>query len=600
MKKSAVTLLSLLCLTLVGCGEDKTSTSPVIPDSSASSESTSSSTSEKIVTTEEKIVNTLVDGFRSTEVLTTTEVWEGYEDEPVTTIYVMDLGIDPDFYQYRQYRATVNEEDNSLTIGSVDYAGTFTHVEEDGVDYLNVVALQIDNALHYEQLTDDEDEPYLWTEYGFENAFLELSPDSLVKESDTVYSVDIADVSSTFLFNLSSQVFGMDYGTINEFKITVDGEGNPVGYSGTYETIDEEFFGMKIKTDITFEATIDETGKDVIKGVTPLTGTADPDLTAALESLSGNNYEYTYQKYAGHYPDDGEFDASSSAVATVKGDNLKLTSYYKNGTINYNGGYYTVDGRTQEVVTIGDGYYKNGDAQAYTLSVDVLPLFDISPLFFDKTEDGVYVLNAEKYYTGSDQAYSYSLLNSSYITDLTITLNDDGSVSFVNYIPGGAHTAAEMVVETFSNIGGVTSDPIDTTTVHDTIAGLTWSNIFSYSSDLEDMQTFMGGKDNLDAVPTTQDNHSAFSYYFDADAGDFEIQYEAASTDEAEALLTSYDAITKAAGFSDPVIDETYGDHIYTKEVDGGTITVTAEATSFYGSVYFLIMPSFTATTTGE
>lgn len=598
MKKSAVTLLSLLCLALVGCGEDKTSTSTVTPDTSAS-ESTSSSTSEKTATTEEKIVNTLADGFRSTEVLTTTEVWEGYEDEPVTTIYVLDLGIDPDFYQYRQYRATEDEEDGSLTIGSVDYAGTFTHVEENGGDYLNVVALEIDNVLHYEQLTDTDDAPYLWTEYGFENAFLELSADSLVKESDTVYSIDLSDVSSTFLYNLSCQVFAMDYGTINEFKITVDSEGNPVSYSGTYATVDEEFFGMKIKTDITFEATIDETGSDVIKGVTPLTGTADSDLAAALESLKANNYEYSYHKYAGHYPDDGEFDSSSTAYAVVKGDNLKLTSYYKNGTINYNGGYYTIDEQTQEVTVIGDNYYKNGDAQAYVLSEEVLPLFDISPLFFDKTADGVYVLNDEKYYTGSDQAYSYSLLNSTYITELTITLGDDGSVSFENYVPSGNHTAAEKVVETFTNIGGVTSDPIDTTNVKDTIAGLTWSDIFAYSSDLEDMQTYMGGKDNLDAVPTTQDNHSAYDYYFDPDAEDFEIQYATTSEEEADALLANYDAITKAAGFSDPTIDS-YGDHVYTKDVDGGTITVTAESTSFYGSYYFLIMPSFTATSTAE
>ncbi len=598
MKKSTITLLSLLCLTLVGCGEDKTSTAPIASDNT-STEPTSSSTSEKTITVEEKITDALASGYRSSEVLSIKETWGS--DDPYTSYNVFDLGINDDFYQYRQYSAELNEEDGSIVTGSLEYAGTFTHqTGTDGNENVNFVALQIDNVLEYEELLNDEDDtPYLWSDYGFENAFLDFDSSWLVKESDTVYSVDIDSVGETFLHNLSCQVYGMDYSTINEYKIIVDSEGNPVGYSGTFETVEETFYGSTVLTEISFEGTIDETGSDVIKGVTPLTGTADSDLAAALASLSSQNFEYTFTRYTGNYPDDGEYNVYSTAKGVVTEDNLKLVTYYRNGSVNYNGGYYTVDGKTQSVVAIGDGYYKDGDLQDYALSTDVIPSFsNISPLFFDKTADGVYVLNEEKYYTGSDQAYVYSLLNSSYITDLTITLGDDGSVTFENIVPAGGHTAAEKVVEVYSNIGGVKTAPIDTTAVHDTLGTLTWSDIFAGSSDLDDIYTFMGSKANFDSIPTTQDNHSNWSYYFDADSEDLEIQYAASSLTEANTMLSNYDAVMKAAGFSDPTIDEEYGDHIYTKSVEGGTITVTAEAINYYGTAYFLLLPSYAATTT--
>ncbi len=598
MKKSVVTLLSLLCLTLVGCGEDKTSTTPVTSDSQ-STESSSSSTSEKKVTVEEKITNALASGYRASEVLETTETWDS--DEPYTSINVFDLGINSDFYQYRQYTASLDDEDGSVVTGSLQYAGTFTHqTGKDGNENVNFVALQIDNVLEYEELLNDEDDtPYLWSDYGFENAFLDFDPSWLVKESDTVYSIDLDSVDDTFLFNLSCQVYGMDFGNINEYKITVDNEGNPVGYSGTFETVEETFYGYNVITEVSFEGTINETGSDVIKGVTPLTGTPDSDLANALASLSSQNFEYSFTKYSGNYPDNGEYNLYSSATGIITKDSLTLTSYYKDGSVNFNGGYYTVDGKTQAVTAIGDGYYKDGDLEDYALSTDVIPSFtNISPLFFDKKDDGVYVLDAEKYYTGSDQAYAYSLLNSSYITDLTITLGDDGSVTFENIVPAASHTTAEKVVEVYSNIGGVKSAPIDTTKVHDTLGTLTWSDIFAGSSDLADIYTYMGSKDNFDSIPTTQDNHSNWSYYFDADSEDFELQYSPSSLTEANTMLSNYDAIMKAAGFSDPTIDEKYGDHVYTKTVDGGTITVTAEAYSYYGTAYFIILPSYAATTT--
>lgn len=593
MKKSVVSLLALMCLALVGCN-DKTSdaTSTLSSDTPATDTST---TEVKTVTTEEKIIDALSSGFRSNEVLTVSELWTG-DEEPTVSYYSFDLGVNSDYYQYRQYSAE-KQKDGSIVSGSLEYTGTFTHLKgTDGGDNVNLVELGLDNVVEYTELLDDEeDSPYLWSDYGFENAFLELGTSSLVKESDTVYSVDLDTVGDTFLHNLSCQVYGMDFGTINEFKITVDSNGTPVGYSGKYDTVTGTIFSYTYTTDVSFDATITYTGADSIMGVTPLTGNADADLAAALTSLQAKNYDYSFTKYAGNYPDDGNYNLYSTAKASANANSITLTSYYKNGSVNFDGGYYTENGKTQEVAKIGNDYYKNGDVQDYTIGDDVLPAFNISPLFFDKTSDGVYVLNDEKYYTGGDETNVYSFMNYSAINNLTITLGDDGSVTFENVIPAGAHTTSYKYVEKYYNIGGVSDTLIDTTAVKATLGDLTWSDIFAGASDLDDIYTFMGGKDNLDAVPTTQDNHSAYSYYFDADEESFQIQYSATSSDEVTSMIATYDTVMKAAGFSDPTIDEKYGDHTYTKTVTGGTITVVAADYSDYSGYFFVIMPTFEA-----
>lgn len=591
MKKSVVSLLALMCLALVGCNDKTSDATSTLPSDTPSTDT--STTEVKTVTTEEKIIDALSSGFRSNEVLTVSELWTG-DEEPTVSYYSFDLGVNSDYYQYRQYTAE-KQKDGSIVSGSLEYTGTFTHLKgTDGGDNVNLVELGLDNVVEYTELLDDEeDAPYLWSDYGFENAFLELGASSLVKESDTVYSVDLDTVGDTFLHNLSCQVYGMDFGTINEFKITVDSNGTPVGYSGKYDTVTGTIFSYTYTTDVSFDATITYTGADSIKGATPLTGTADADLAAALTSLQAKNYDYSFTKYAGNYPDDGNYNLYSSAKASANANSITLTSYYKNGSVNFDGGYYTENGKTQEVAKIGNDYYKNGDVQDYTIGDDVLPAFNISPLFFDKTSDGVYVLNDEKYYTGGDETNVYSFMNYSAINNLTITLGDDGSVTFENVIPAGAHTTSYKYVEKYYNIGGVSDKLIDTTAVKATLGDLTWSDIFAGASDLDDIYTFMGGKDNLDAVPTTQDNHSAYSYYFDADEESFQIQYSATSSDEVTSMIATYDTVMKAAGFSDPTIDEKYGDHTYTKTVTGGTITVVAADYSDYSGYFFVIMPTF-------
>lgn len=602
MKKSVVSLVSLMFLALVGCGDKTSSTTssvtPLPSDSSDAEVSDASDTSDVVPqTTEEKIISTLAKGYRANETLTVSEKWGS--DDPTTTVSIFDLGVNSDYYQYRQY-ATVENEDGSLTTSSLTYAGSFTHLTgDDGKEYVNTFELNLDNKIEYTQLLDDyEDTPYVWSEYGFENAFKYLDALDLKKESDTVYYVDFENANETFVHDLSCEVYGMEFGNITEFKISLNDEGDPVGYSGKYETVEETLYSTTVISNVSFEANITALGEDVIKGNKVLTGEGDADLTAAFNALKAQNYNYTYQKYTGHYPDDGEFDASSSAVVTATSNSIKMTTYYKDGSVNFNGGYYTpYTGKTQKVISIGENYYKDGDASSYTISDEILPSFDnISPLFFDKVSDGVYTLNSDKYYTGYDNAYSaYSILNSSIVTNLTITLGEDGSITFENVIPAGAHTTAEKVVEVYSNIGGVTEDPIDTTKVKSTLGTLTWSEVFEGNSNLTGIYTYMGSQDNFDAIPTTQDNHSAYSLYFDEDGEDLEIQYAASSKTEVQAMIYNYDMIMKNAGFSDPTIDSKYGDHTYTKEVSTGIITVSAQYYSYIGTPYFVLVLSFSS-----
>lgn len=571
------------------------STQPSVPSTKPSTPSTKPSTpDEPVLSTQEKALENLKKGFYAEEIIKTSEKWG--TDEPTLKVSLFDFSQTEKCYQYRQYLGV--ENNGTYTRGSVEYGGSFMSItDSDGKDYVNLFELNLDNQVHYTQLLDSlDDTPLLWSDYGFDNAFYFLDAEQIKKNDDNgKYYFDFPSCSNEFIDNLSIQLYGMEFATIKSFEFTIVNDKIDT-YSVVYKTKEETVMGQPVATDITIEGKVITSGtEDVIKGNKPLTGTEDVKLKAAFDSLKAGNFRYEYTKYQDTFPSTGVMTKYNSAAAMCKEDQMTLTTYLKNGSVNFDGGYYTpTDGKTQEVTHINDKFYKNGTMKDYPVHGGILPTFDnISPLFFDKVSEGKYVLNQDKYYTGQDAANSVcSVLSTSIINGLTIELKEDGAIEFTNYIEQGAHTAAEKTVDCYSLIGNVKDAPLPYSSIKSSIKGLKWSEIFQKSQYIDGVKTYLGDG-VIDMIPTTEDNHSKFLLYFDEDMGDLEFQYQTPTLEEAQAMVYRYDLIMKKAGFSDPVIDKKYGDHTYTKTLDNGkTLEVTASGSQSIGDYFFFLIPA--------
>lgn len=540
----------------------------------------------------EKILDKLAKGYSAREWVSSEEVWGA--DDPVETVYEFDFASTADYYQYRQF--DMKKTENGYEKDSIAYSGDFTHVQDkDGKEYVNTFELNLDNEVHYTQLLDSvSDKPILWDSSSFSNAFRLASASDFSKEGNE-YRINVIDTDKDFLNALSVQLYGYDFTSLVKFSIVADGD-NPISFKGEYQTVVERIAGQQVKTFVSFTGEFLEVGNEnVIKGNKKLTGKEDFALKSALDSLKGQNYCYGFEKLQGNFPDDGKLNPYNSAKAIVKNESIKLTTYLKDGSVNFDGGYYSPsEGYTQELVYIKDKYYKNGEPNEYPIVGQVLPSFDkISTLFFKKVDANRYMLDPDLNFTGYDSCHdAYSILNSSYVRELTITLGED-QVSFTNFIPATAHRVSEKVIETYSSIGKVTAVPVSYSSIQNSIANLKWSEIFAQSKYLDGACAFLGGKEVLDLIPNTQDNHSKYSLFFDADMEDMEIQYHGNSLEEVKAMAYDYGFILKKAGFQDPVLDSSLRAEVYQKSLDDGKILkVSVSATTSFGSPYFFILPS--------
>lgn len=564
-----------------------------VPDSADSDrpeESVNSRTTE--LSPLERILDKLAKGYAAKEIITSEEIW-GME-EPIDSVYEFDFASTRDYYQYRQFDLV--ERDDGYEKDSLAYAGDFTHVlDDDGREYVNTFELNLDNEVHYTQLLDSvSDHPIPWDSSSFSNAFRFASPSDFSQEGNQ-YSINAVDADKDFLDALSVQLYGYDFSKLVKFTIVADGD-NPLSFKGEYQTVVEKIAGQQVKTFVKFSGEFLDVGNEnVIKGNKKLVGKEDSALKSAFDSLKAQNYEYQFNKYQGNFPDDGNLNPYNSAEATVKNESIKLKTYLKDGSLNFDGGYYSpAEGYTQELVYIKDKYYKNGEPNEYPIVGQVLPAFDnISTLFFRKVEENRYEIDPDLYFTGYDSCHDvFSILNSSYVRELKITLGED-SVSFENFIPATAHRVSEKVVETYSSIGKVTSIPVSYSSIQNSIANLKWSEIFANSKYLPGACQFLGGEEILDMIPNTEDNHSKYSLFFDAEMEDMEIQYHGNSLDEVKAMAYDYGFILKKAGFTDPVLDSSLRAEVYQKPLDDGRILkVSVSAITSFGSPYFFILPS--------
>lgn len=548
-------------------------------------------TETKKETTEEKILRVLTEGYRASLTFEQNEQW----DEDVTlTYHITDLSVMPDYTSYVEYEATKDETTGKVTKGSVAYNTTYSHQLKDGVDGAVSVTLGIDNVIRTEVIGDyDTGEPYKWETLGFDNGFKGLKVEDLVLESEGNYKVNFENLSKETINNFSVSFYGMSGYEIDQLKLGVNKEGDLETIAGVYKQTTEDIMGIKVVTDISFTGVFNAIpkGEKAVLNTEPLKGEEDEVFTNAMKKLQTNNWKSTLTTEKGVFGKD-EVKKGAGGVVYATPEAMTYETYYANGGLNTQAAIYKVGNKAQHVAKIGDNYYKNGNEEEHEFPGSYLPTFAISSLFFDKEGD-TYTLNHNRYYNGYDTTYVFSSLYGVEVKDLSIKINDD-SIVFNNFAPAGEHTVSDRTIETYTDFGKQ-ANLIDTSKVKDTIAGLTWVDIFkSHPNYSEVLEIFNNDETLLKAIPTTEDNHSIISLYVDAAMGDLQFQFDNLSgSEEGEALCESYKKILVREGYSEATQDE-HETYSATKVVNGKEITVSFESDIDYnyGTYYFMIMPS--------
>lgn len=593
MKKLPYVLAaSLLATLLAGCVQETPNSSETSSEEASSSVSSSESSSEVVLTPEEKLIQGLQTGFGLTYTMHKSETWP--KSDPTLSDEFFEVASEKDFTQFRQWEGVENKTDGTFSKGSLLYNSIYTPVAQGTETVLGIVSLGLDNKISTSFATDSEGNVLYWEPYGMQNPFDFLTADALTP-IEGGYAVDFTKAAKKATYNLAAVLYGYYYTSLESFEIVME-DGAPKTFKASFQSISEKIMGVDVVTKLDAEGEFTSfNNPEAVKGNKVLEGAEDETFAAAMKSLQGYNWQEDYTINQGKNLTDPTLEKYSSGVVKAYDKQFTMTTYYRNGSVNYDQGYYALDeGGVQGTNHLAGGYYKDGKPHAGSFPDDFLPKFEISSLFFDK-EGNTYTLNKDRFYSGYATSYVFSTLVDYEVTDLKITI-DGGKVTFENTIPAGAHTVTKQNVSVFSKIGEFNAPLIDVSAVHATTEGLTWSQIFkgnsSYSEVLE-----MIDETSLDAIPLTNDDHSTFSLYADAATETLQFQIKTTKGDDEEgaALAKRYGEILVKEGWSTPTENED-GNMVATKKVGDKTVQVAYYFDDL--DYYLVIMPSIVTTTT--
>lgn len=572
--KKIVLLLSLLAsLSLGSCGGN-------------------SNNNKDTLSFKEKLLDGLQKGYRLEYYLNTHELWNYDTPETYDDCYFVEFGIRDDYIQYKHYVTKIDNENNV----KIDYSDvyqniTLTHGEgetDSSLDVMKYHFLNLDNKIYTVDVLDTfTDEPILWNDYGMINGFNYIKDEELTETSNpNEYIIDFSKIDNeTAKYNFSVQFYGNYYADVSTILIKTDGSA-PTEIEVTFDTLYETVFRTDVVTDVSINGKFTKFNTDdTIINIAPLEGNEDETFLNAMETLKKHNYWERMNYYTSDFPYDGPYYISYQTSIMTNSKDMLYSTYYSDGSINYNGGYYEVDdSHIQEFNIINNKYYKNLGPIETTLEEDLLPSFNISSLFFKKVNHK-YVLDRDLYYTGYDSSYLFSSLCDLEVYDLEIVIRDE-VIKFTNIYPPKTHYSSKKVEVVFSLINEIEDDLINIDEVKSNTGELSFKDIYKNNKYYEYLIEVIS-EDLLEQIPTLRDNHSNFSLYVD-NSGYVEFQIACKDDEDGEQLVSNYTNILCANTlWSVPLAGEY---DIYTTERTIDSVTIQLEY--FYYDSTFVISPS--------
>lgn len=569
MKKFKLIVLILLLGSVASCGKESISNSTI---SSTSDKKTDISSTKKPETIDDKFNKLLSDmayGYRF-KTTATTLTSDGYSN------YCLDIGVKDNGYEFIRYDSKQNQEADRNSV-YVEYF--YSYDPEAFTPLVSMPMLDISNKIDYYPYTING-KNLEWYDSGYQNMFTYFEKDNYLDDEGT-YTLDVEDdYVKTYLPLLATQFLHEYTRTIKEFSFIYnkDNDGfdvnivfNPI--TGSFSNTELEIQGQVIPGD-DFEFKQAEYTK---------AGEEKEELNQVFSKLKNNKYSFVDTTYS--IDENSNKTVESKYSGKTDGSSLILESETSTSKMNFL--YKNVgNNQIQQANKLGNDYYAYGSVINSSIT-PLLPSFDMSSIFFNKTDDNKYVYDGRANFLKTN-TYNFSGEGLA-VTLMNVTFDDDSVLFEIGF---DKSTNIEEIKYTFLNESNI-ADSIEIKTDCSDVKLSTL--LEGYSKVLIGLEELIGGKDNLNLIPVVGGRQSvAGLYYSDGVDGDGEetkekyygIEYRLIGISGSEQIKL-YETKLIEAGF---IATKTQGTHfsgdLFTKEiqVNGNTKTLRLEVAS--GTTY--------------
>lgn len=569
MKKFKLIALILLLGSVASCGKESISNSTISSTSDRKTDISSTKKTETIDDKFDKLLSDMAYGYRF-KTTATTLTSDGYSN------YCLDIGVKDNGYEFIRYDSKQNQEADRNSV-YVEYF--YSYDPEASTPLVSMPMLDISNKIDYYPYTING-KNLEWYDSGYQNMFTYFEKDNYLDDEGT-YTLDVEDdYVKTYLPLLATQFLHEYTRTIKEFSFIYnkDNDGfdvnivfNPI--IGSFSNTELEIQGQVIPGD-DFEFKQAEYTK---------TGEEKEELNQVFSKLKNNKYSFVDTTYS--IDENSNKTVESKYSGKTDGSSLILESETSTSKMNFL--YKNVgNNQIQQANKLGNDYYAYGSVINSSIT-PLLPSFDMSSIFFNKTEDNKYVYDGRANFLKT-KTYNFSGEGLA-VTSMNVTFDDDSVLFEIGF---DKSTNIEEIKYTFLNESNI-ADSIEIKTDCSDVKLSTL--LEGYSKALIGLEELIGGKDNLNLIPVVGGRQSvAGLYYSDGVDGDGEetkekyygIEYRLIGIIGSE-QINLYEAKLIEAGF---IATKTQGTHfsgdLFTKEiqVNGDTKTLRLEVAS--GTTY--------------
>lgn len=569
MKKFKLIALILLLGSVASCGKESISNSTISSTSDKKTDISSTKKPETIDDKFDKLLSDMAYGYRF-KTTATTLTSDGYSN------YCLDIGVKDNGYEFIRYDSKQNQEADRNSV-YVEYF--YSYDPEALTPLVSMPMLDISNKIDYYPYTING-KNLEWSDSGYQNMFTYFEKDNYLDDEGT-YTLDVEDdYVKTYLPLLATQFLHEYTRTIKEFSFIYnkDNDGfdvnivfNPI--TGSFSNTELEIQGQVIPGD-DFEFKQAEYTK---------TGEEKEELNQVFSKLKNNKYSFVDTTYS--IDENSNKTVESKYSGKTDGSSLILESETSTSKMNFL--YKNVgNNQIQQANKLGNDYYAYGSV-IYSSITPLLPSFDMSSIFFNKTDDNKYVYDGRANFLKT-KTYNFSGEGLA-VTSMNVTFDDDSVLFEIGF---DKSTNIEEIKYTFLNESNV-ADSIEIKTDCSDVKLSTL--LEGYSKALIGLEELIGGKDNLNLIPVVGRRQSvAGLYYSDGVDGDGEetkekyygIEYRLIGISGSEQIKL-YETKLIEAGF---IATKTQGTHfsgdLFTKEiqVNGDTKTLRLEVAS--GTTY--------------
>lgn len=569
MKKFKLIALILLLGSVASCGKESISNSTISSTSDKKTDISSTKKPETIDDKFDKLLSDMAYGYRF-KTTATTLTSDGYSN------YCLDISVKDNGYEFIRYDSKQNQEADRNSV-YVEYF--YSYDSEAFTPLVSMPMLDISNKIDYYPYTING-KNLEWYDSGYQNMFTYFEKDNYLDDEGT-YTLDVEDdYVKTYLPLLATQFLHEYTRTIKEFSFIYnkDNDGfdvnivfNPI--TGSFSNTELEIQGQVIPGD-DFEFKQAEYTK---------TSEEKEELNQVFSKLKNNKYSFVDTTYS----IDENSNKTVESKYSGKTDGYSLIFESETSTSKMNFLYKNVgNNQIQQANKLGNDYYAYGSVINSSIT-PLLPSFDMSSIFFNKTDDNKYVYDVRANFLKTN-TYNFSGEGLA-VTSMNVTFDDDSVLFEIGF---DKSTNIEEIKYTFLNESNI-ADSIEIKTDCSDVKLSTL--LEGYSKVLIGLEELIGGKDNLNLIPVVGGRQSvAGLYYSDGVDGDGEetkekyygIEYRLIGISGLEQIKL-YETKLIEAGF---IATKTQGTHfsgdLFTKEiqVNGDTKTLRLEVAS--GTTY--------------